>query len=132
MTKFFDIEYARRLDANDELAPFRSRFYIAGDDLIYVDGNSLGRLPHETAKVIDRFISYEWGSRLIRGWNEGWFDLPERVGAKVAKLLGARGDEIIMADSTSVNLYRLALGGLKNRPGHAAAYPRSSFAVKVS
>jgi kynureninase len=118
MTEFnTSASYARMLDEQDELAPFRARFVSDDPKLIYLDGNSLGRLPKATAEKLAGVVGGEWGGRLIRGWNEGWFDLPERVGAKLARLIGAWPDEVIMADSTSVNLFKLTLAALRQRPG---------------
>ena len=117
MTFQIDAVYARNLDKSDELSQFRDRFVILDPDLIYLDGNSLGRLPTKTPGNVNRLIDHQWGDRLIRSWNEGWYDLPERVGARVAELLGARQDEVIMADSTSVNLFKLAMAAIQVRPG---------------
>lgn len=110
------LSVARQLDAEDPLASFRQRFVIADPRLIYLDGNSLGRLPRATAELAGRIVQVEWGERLIRGWNEGWMELPGRVGAKIAHLIGARPDEVIVADSTSVNLFKLAAAALLARP----------------
>ncbi len=112
-----DIAYANELDRRDELAAFRQRFVIDDPDLIYLDGNSLGRLPRQSIAGLRDLVERQWGVSLIRGWNEGWIDLPEKVGAKIARLLGAQADEVIMADSTSVNLFKLALAALQARPG---------------
>ncbi|UCG22949.1 MAG: kynureninase, partial [Chloroflexota bacterium] len=112
-----DIAYALELDRRDELATFRHRFVVDDPDLIYLDGNSLGRLPKESASRMRHVVERQWGASLIRGWNEGWIDLPQRVGAKMAGLLGARPDEVIMADATSVNLFKLATAALRARPG---------------
>lgn len=117
MTFRTDAAYARELDAGDELAPFRQRFVIDEPGLIYLDGNSLGRLPHSTARRLHQVIGEEWGQRLIRGWNEGWMELAQEVGGKMARLLGAHRDEVLMADSTSVNLFKLALAALQAQPG---------------
>ena len=112
----FSLEYAQSLDAGDELASFRDQF-VADPDLIYLDGNSLGRLPKATVKRMQQIVETEWGERLIRSWNEGWIETPGRIGGKIARLVGAQPDEVIIADSTSVNLYRLALAALQSRPG---------------
>lgn len=111
------VQTARELDATDPLAHFRQRFVI-GDDLIaYLDGNSLGRLPKATAARLHEFVEREWGGRLIRGWTEGWVDLPTSVGDLLGReLLGARGGQTVIADSTSVNLFKVL---------HAAADLRS-------
>lgn len=117
MTFSPDLTYAQALDDQDELAPFRERFVVDDPDLIYVDGNSLGRLPKETIGRLRELVEQQWGRELIRGWNQGWIDLPERVGARIAQLVGARPEEVIIADATSVNLYKLAMAAIKARPG---------------
>lgn len=112
-----DLACARRLDNEDELSPYRDRFVIDDPDLIYVDGNSLGRLPKSTKGRMQEVIESEWGFRLIRGWNEGWFDLPMTVGAKLAPLIGAHPEEIILADATSINLFKLVMAALEFKAG---------------
>lgn len=109
--------YAERLDRQDPLASFRERFVVEDPELIYLDGNSLGRLPRETARRLGEVIEEEWGGRLVRGWNEGWMSAPSRVGDKIARLVGAREGEVVLADSTSVNLFKLAWAALRSRPG---------------
>lgn len=105
------------LDAADPLAPFRDRFVISDPGLVYLDGNSLGRLPAATAERLKRVVAEEWGDDLIRGWDR-WLDEPMRVGDRLAKaVLGARPGEVIVSDSTSVNFYRVALAALEARPG---------------
>ena len=108
---------AQALDRQDALAAFRSRFVIGDPDLIYLDGNSLGRLPRATVQRVQQMVAAEWGDRLIRGWNEGWMDTPARIGDKIARLIGAQAGEVTLADSTSVNLYKLALAALRAQPG---------------
>src|SRR5258708_38711096 len=98
-----DVDYAHQLDQQDPLAHFRNEFVIDDPMLIYLDGNSLGRLPKRTADRMRQVIDVQWGQRLIRGWGEGWFDAPQRLGGKIAKLIGAQPDEVIVTDSTSVN-----------------------------
>ena len=101
------LEQARALDADDPLAVLRDRFALP-EGLIYLDGNSLGALPRAAAARQREAVEREWGERLIRSWNEaGWIDAPQRVGAKIARLIGARPHEVIVADSTSVNLFKL-------------------------
>lgn len=106
-----------RPDDGDPFTTFRKRFVVADPDLIYLDGNSLGRLPRATVEQLRHVVDHEWGEQLVRGWNEGWFDAPERLGGKIAGLIGAQPGEVIMADSTSVNLFKLALAALRARPG---------------
>ncbi len=108
---------ARYLDALDPLAPFRQRFQINDPDLIYLDGNSLGRLPKTTADHVKKVVEHQWGDRLIRSWNEGWMQISEQIGDKIATILGASPGEIILADSTSVNLYKLALAAMLKQSG---------------
>ncbi len=112
-----DLSYAQSLDQQDELAHFRHRFAPTDPDLIYLDGNSLGRLPLATQVRLHEVVQHEWGRRLIRGWNEGWMDAAARIGGKIAALIGAAADEVLLADSTSVNLYKLALAALLAQPG---------------
>jgi kynureninase len=108
-----DLAYAQSLDAADPLAHFRDFFAHPDASLVYVDGNSLGRMPHAALALANDLVTRQWGDRLIRSWNEGWFDAPERVGAKIAGLLGAQPDEVIVADSTSINFFKLLVAGLR-------------------
>ncbi|MDX2175552.1 MAG: aminotransferase class V-fold PLP-dependent enzyme [Candidatus Sumerlaeia bacterium] len=100
-------ERAAELDAADELARFRDEFVIDDPSLVYLDGNSLGRLPKRTADRLAEVARGEWGARLIGGWNAGWWELSRRAGAVVAELIGARADEVVLCDSVSVNLFKL-------------------------
>jgi len=104
------------LDGSDPLAGFRDRFVVGDPDLIYLDGNSLGRLPKTAPAIIDEVTHHHWGERLIRSWNEGWWELQLRLGDQIANLIGAADGEVIVSDSTSVNLYKLALAALDARP----------------
>lgn len=110
-------QFAQALDDQDPLARFRDRFIIDDPALIYLDGNSLGRLPKATIELTQNLIQQQWGQRLIRGWNDGWIGLQEKIGGKLAALLGARPDEIIIADSTSINLYKLAAAAVNFNHG---------------
>jgi kynureninase len=110
-------EFAARLDRDDPLAAFRSRFVISDPDLIYLDGNSLGRLPVPAAARLREAAEQEWGRGLIRSWNRGWWQAPGRVGEKIARLVGAGPGQVIVCDSTSVDLFKLVLAGLELRPG---------------
>jgi len=112
-----DLQYALELDDQDELARFRDEFVITDPELIYLDGNSLGRLPKRTAGRLRHAVERSWGERLIRGWGEEWFTAPQRVGAKIAHLIGAAPDEVIVCDSTSVNLFKLVVAALHAKPG---------------
>ena len=105
------------LDDADPLRAFRARFVVP-DGVVYLDGNSLGALPRATAARVAQVVEREWGAGLIRSWNDaGWIDLPRRVGDKIARLIGARAGEVIVADSTSVNLFKLLAGALALNPG---------------
>ena len=104
------------LDAADPLAGFRDRFAIDDDLVAYLDGNSLGRVPKATVTRLETFVREEWGSRLIRGWDDSWVELPVAVGDELGTaLLGAAAGQTIIADSTSVNIYKLlhAAAGLR-------------------
>lgn len=103
---------ARALDAADTLAPLREQFSLP-PGLIYLDGNSLGVLPKATAARLQQVLQQEWGTDLIRSWNTaGWITLPQRVGDKIARLVGARPGELVVADSTSVNLFKVLSAAL--------------------
>ncbi len=110
-------EFALQADLTDPLNVFRERFYFPDPQLIYLDGNSLGPLLKKTAEKIEEFTRAQWGEKLIESWNDYWYDLPEKVGNRIARLVGASEGEMVVADSTSVNLYKLAHGALKMRPG---------------
>jgi len=99
---------AAALDAADPLPDVRRRFVVGDPALIYLDGNSLGRLPAATPARLAALVEGEWGERLIRSWNEGWLDAPGRVGDLIAPLVGAAAGQVAVADSTTVNLYKLA------------------------
>lgn len=107
---------ATALDDADPLARFRDHYVHAEPDLIYLDGNSLGRLPQAAVDTIEDVTNRQWGERLIRSWNEGWWELQLRLGDKLAPIVGARPGELIISDSTSVNLYKLALATVLAAP----------------
>jgi kynureninase len=109
-------DFALELDSSDPLAGYRQRFVIADPDLIYLDGNSLGRLPKATAKRLADLVNREWGADLVRGWSQGWWDSPARVGEGIAKLVGAAPGQVLVSDSTSVDLFKLAAAALQLRP----------------
>jgi kynureninase len=108
---------AATLDAADPLRTFADRFARAEPDLIYLAGNSLGRLPAATERHVQNVVAHEWGERLIRSWPERWWDLADEVGSAIAPLVGAEPTEVIVADSTSVALFKLTLAALQARPG---------------
>ena len=98
-------------DAADPLAPLRKQFALERVDregVIYLDGNSLGVLPGATAERVRRVVEEEWGAGLIRSWNSaGWITLSQHIADKIARLIGARPGEVIVADSTSANLFKV-------------------------
>ena len=101
------LEHARERDASDPLRDLRARFQLP-EGVRYFDGHSLGPMPKQTPARVARLTEVEWGERLNRSWNEaGWIDAPSRIGAKIAALIGAAPNEVIVADSTSVNLFKL-------------------------
>ena len=108
---------ARELDAADPLAVYRDRFVLP-EGVIYLDGNSLGMLPSATPARLAEVVAQEWGQDLIRSWNSAdWITMPQRVGGKIAPLVGAQPHEVIACDSTSVNLFKLISAALAMRPG---------------
>lgn len=107
---------AAELDAAEPLSEWRERFSVADDELIYLDGNSLGRLPNAAAVAVDDAVQRQWGHRLIRSWNEGWWDLQIDIGETIAEVVGASSGEVIVSDSTTVNLYKLAVAAMTARP----------------
>ena len=109
--------HAEAFDAEDDLAFLREAFALP-EGIVYLDGNSLGALPRRTAERLREVTEREWGRDLIRSWNaNGWIDLPGRVAGLLAPLIGASADEVAVADSTSVNVFKLLAGGLRLRPG---------------
>ncbi|WP_372785355.1 kynureninase [Phenylobacterium sp.] len=129
-------EEALALDAADPLARFRAAFALP-DGVIYLDGNSLGPPPIAAHERLAQASRAEWGEGLIRSWNtSGWIDAPLRVGGKIARLIGADPGEVTIADSTSVNLFKLAAGALSLRPGRktilseAGNFPTDLYALQ--
>ncbi|MCQ4120679.1 kynureninase [Rhodococcus tibetensis] len=110
---------AEELDASDPLRSYRDLFIGADDPAVvaYLDGNSLGRPTKSSAERINSFVTQAWGSRLIRGWDEEWFELPITIGDTLARVaLGAAAGQTTIGDSTTVLLYKLARGALALRP----------------
>ncbi len=111
-----DIAEAYELDSKDELAPFRDRFVTDGDVVAYLDGNSLGRLPRSTARRLNHLVEQEWGRGLIRSW-QTWTDLPVQVGDHLGgTVLGAAPGQTVIADSTTVNLFKVVDAAAGMRP----------------
>jgi kynureninase len=109
-------EFAAQLDQQDSLASYREQFVVNDPNLIYLDGNSLGRLPKSVMERVQKAVEEEWGMDLIRGWNKGWWESPARIGDKIASLLGAAKGQIVVGDQTSINLFKLATAALTLQP----------------
>jgi kynureninase len=105
------------LDADDPLAAYRERFALP-EGVVYLDGNSLGALPRATPDHVQRVIAEEWGTGLIRSWNDaGWFAKPLALGDRIAPLIGAAAGEVVLGDSTSASLFQVAVAAARLRPG---------------
>lgn len=117
MSTLPDLASARRLDDADPLKSVRDRFRLP-EGLIYLDGNSLGALPITSAQGVLQAIEQQWGNDLIGGWTKhDWIGAPRRIGGMIAPLIGAQPHEVVVADSTSVNLFKLIVSALQARPG---------------
>ncbi len=117
MTNFSpSLDFAKQLDLQDPLASYRNQFVITDPDLIYLDGNSLGRMPKIAQERARQIVDEEWGHDLIRGWNKGWWDAPQRVGDKIGKLIGAAEGQVLVNDTVSLNLFKLATSALTLQP----------------
>jgi kynureninase len=122
------LDDARARDETDPLAPFRQRFVLHDPELVYLDGNSLGRLPRATLERLEHVAEHEWGERLIRGWWERWLEAPVRVGDLIGELVGAAPGQVVVADSTTVCLYKLAAAALARDPDRTeVVIDRSEF-----
>lgn len=128
-----DREYALELDRNDPLAHFRSRFVITDPDMCYLDGNSLGRLPHSTVIAVNEYMTQEWGREVVTGWSH-WVDEAQPIGDLIGRsALGAGPEQMLACDTTSVNFYQLALAAIYARPGRktiitdAANFPTDRY-----
>jgi kynureninase len=109
-------DFAKQLDQQDSLASYREQFVANEPNLIYLDGNSLGRLPKSVVERMKKAVEEEWGTDLIRGWNKGWWESPSRIGNKIASLLGAAEGQVVVGDQTSINLFKLATAALTLHP----------------
>lgn len=115
--KVTDRQYALDLDSKDPLAKFREQFVISNPNICYLDGNSLGRLPHATVKAVNDFLTNEWGPELVTGWGH-WVDEAQPIGDLIGRsTLGAAPGQVLTCDTTSVNFYQLALAAIHARPG---------------
>ncbi len=111
-----DQDFAARLDRDDPLASFRDQFVIANPGLIYLDGNSLGRLPARVVPRLREAVEHEWGHELVRSWGNGWWEAPLRAGDRLRPLLGAAPGQTIVTDSVSIDLFKLAAAALSLHP----------------
>ncbi|CAM5711752.1 kynureninase [Streptomyces aurantiogriseus] len=103
---------ARELDSGDELAPKRAEFVL--DEVVYLDGNSLGALPVSVPGRVEDVVRRQWGELRIRSWEEsGWWTAPERIGDRIAPLVGAEAGQIVVGDSTSVNVFKALVGAVR-------------------
>jgi len=109
------LDRAVELDRNDALARWRDEFYIADPNLAYLDGNSLGMPPKRTLERVQQLMVDDWGSGLITSWDH-WLDMPQRVGDLLAPIIGASAGEVVVHDSTTVNLYQLVVAAMAMRP----------------
>lgn len=110
-------EQLEQLDLDDQLRGFRARFDLQESE-IYLDGNSLGAMPAHVPERINKVLKEEWAQGLIRSWNDAdWYPAPQRTGAKIAKLIGAQAHEVIVADSTSINLFKVLVAATRMQPG---------------
>jgi kynureninase len=124
---------ALALDKSDELASFRTEFFIKDENLCYLDGNSLGRLPKKTIESVNHFLTEEWGTELVDGWNH-WIDEAQPAGDLLGRAtLGAAAGQVLVCDTTSVNFYQLCVAAIKARPGRntiiidSANFPTDRF-----
>lgn len=127
---------AEELEANDELAEFKSEFFISDPSISYLDGNSLGRLPKKTIDLVNSFLTEEWGTELVDGWSH-WIDEAQPAGDLLGKsTLGAGPGQVLVCDTTSVNFYQLCVAAIKARPGRktviidAANFPTDRFVLQ--
>ena len=134
--KVTDREYAIELDKNDPLAHYRNKFVITDPNLCYLDGNSLGRLPHATVKAVSDFLSHEWGNEVVTGWSH-WIDEAQVAGDLLGRaVLGAAAGQVLVCDTTSVNFYQLCVAAINARPGRktiitdAANFPTDRYILE--
>lgn len=113
MTTTLTLADCQTMDARDPLAPLREQFTLP-EGVIYLDGNSLGAMPKSSLARAAEVITQEWGVGLIRSWNTaGWFELPRRLGNKLARLIGAGQDEVVVTDTTSTNLFKVMAAAMR-------------------
>ncbi len=126
------IARATCLDADDPLAHCRARF-ILPEAGIYLDGNSLGAYPASVGIRLDDVLNRQWSQRLIHSWDEGWWETPERIGERIAPLIGAGPQQVVVGDSTSVNIFKQVIAGARMRPERtrivvdASSFPTDTY-----
>jgi kynureninase len=131
-----DLEAIRRLDRDDSLAAFRAEFELP-PGIVYLDGNSLGAMPKAATEIARRVVEKEWSQGLVRSWNDaGWYELPRRLGAKIAGLVGAEAGEVVMTDATGINLFKVVAAALTLRPDRRVVvmegsnFPTNNYSVQ--
>jgi kynureninase len=131
-----DRSAAQKLDAQDPLHHFKNQFVVTDPDMCYLDGNSLGRLPHATVKAINDFLTHEWGPEVVTGWGH-WVDEAQSAGDLIGRsALGAAAGQVLACDTTSVNFYQLASAAIKARPNRktiiidAANFPTDRYIMQ--
>ncbi|GII61280.1 kynureninase [Sphaerisporangium krabiense] len=126
---------AAKLDAEDPLGYLRAEFDL-DPAVVYLDGNSLGAPPRQVAGRVEEVVREQWGRRLIRSWPERWWVAPERVGEKIAPLVGAAPGQVVVADSTSVNVFKALVGAVRLAPGRreivvdATTFPTDGYVAE--
>ncbi|MBI9046563.1 MAG: kynureninase [Anaerolineaceae bacterium] len=113
----FTKRYAQELDRIDPLKEFSNRFVKHDPELIYLDGNSLGRLSKDSIPLVETVLHKEWGQGMVRSWGEGWFKAPQRIGEKLSGLVGAGPGQVVISDTTSINLFKLVMAALDFNKG---------------
>ncbi len=122
-------------DATNPLLSQREAFVVDDPDLLYLDGNSLGRLPTAALDDVEDTSRRQWGDRLIRSWNEGWWEQQLRLGDLLAPIIGARAGEVIVSESTTTNLFKLAVAAMRARPDRSVVltddlnFPTDNYAL---
>ncbi|NDA96047.1 MAG: aminotransferase class V-fold PLP-dependent enzyme, partial [Actinobacteria bacterium] len=131
-----DRSVALSLDEEDPLHHFKKQFVVTDPEMCYLDGNSLGRLPHATVKAINDFLTHEWGPEVVTGWGH-WVDEAQSAGDLIGRsALGAAAGQVLACDTTSVNFYQLAAAAIRARPNRktiiidAANFPTDRYIMQ--
>ena len=124
-------EHCQQLDTEDSLQTLREHFVLPAGE-IYLDGNSLGCMPKAAADEVNQTVQQEWSKDLITSWNKaGWFDLPTQYGDTLAPLIGADQGEVIVSDSTSLNIFKAIFAGLSLRPDRTGIVAESAVFLLI-